>query len=127
MIQQPMESVKIYHKSNPSIKLTAGLCRTFNTRLMGFMFRTNPDPYYGLFFPGEVDSKVNSAIHMFFVNFNLAVFWLDGNNIVVDKVLARRWHPFYIPGKAARHILELHENRIGDISIGDRLEIIYGE
>jgi len=123
MIQQPLKSVKIYLESNPAFRITAGLCQTFSTRLLGFMFKNTLDADYGLFFPGTTSSIVNSAIHMFFVNFNLAVFWLDENYSVVDKVLAQRWHPFFAPSKPARHILELHESRLADISIGDRLII----
>ena len=122
-----MKSVKILSVSNPFLKINAGLCNTFYTRLMGFMFKSQPDPYYGLFFPGKADTKVDSAIHMFFVNFDLAVFWLNENNTVVDKVLAKKWHPFYVPRKSARHILELHENRIDDLLIGDQVEITYVE
>lgn len=119
-----MKTVKIRCASNPSLIITAGLCNTFYTRLFGFMFRSKPDPFFGLFFPGKTDSKADSAIHMFFVNFNLAVFWLNADNIVVDKVIAKKWYPFYAPDKKARHTLELHENRIDDFAIGDKLEIL---
>lgn len=120
-----MKSVKIYNESNPSFKIHAGLCNTFFTRLMGFMFKVELNPYFGLFFPGNTDSRVDSSIHMLFVNFNLSVFWLDSNTIIVDKVLAKKWHPLYVPHIKSRHILELHEARFKDLSVGDKLIINY--
>ena len=122
-----MKSVKIVSPSNPAKMITVGLCESFYTRLMGFMFKKQTDQYFGLLFPGNSDSRINSSIHMFFVNFNLAVFWLDKDDCIVDKVTAKKWHPVYIPRKAARHILELHENRIDEFNIGDHVKIVYGE
>lgn len=89
------------------------------------MFKTSMDPFSGLFFPGNSETRVNSAIHMFFVNFNLAVFWLNRDNVVVDKVLAKKWYPLYVPRQNASHILELHESKISDFSVGDKFKIIY--
>lgn len=127
MIIHPMKSVKIISASNPTLEISAGLCETFQSRFLGFMFRKSPGQNYGLFFPGSSDSRINTAIHMFFVNFRLAVYWLDKNNVVVDKAMAERWRPLYMPCKPARHILELHENRIDAFAIGDRLNVTYVE
>lgn len=120
-----MKSVKISSKQHPDIDITTGLCNTFYTRFKGFMFIKNISPYTGLFFPGETDSRINVAIHMFFVGFDLAVFWLNSYNVIVDKVLAKKGHPFYAPRVKARHILEVHPDLYFDYSTGDELLIKY--
>ena len=66
-------------------------------------------------------SRVNAAIHMLFVFMDLAVFWLDEKGMVVDKRLARSWHPIYLPVHPAAYILELHAARFSDFELGDRL------
>jgi len=69
------------------------------------------------------DSRINASIHMFFMNYDIAVVWLDSNMSVVDCTLAYRWQPYYIPNRPARYILETHPARIADFSPGDRVEI----
>ncbi len=67
------------------------------------------------------DNRLESAIHMLFVPFDLAVFWIDSNMTVVDKVLARAWRPAYLPKQPARYILELHPERWDNYQIGDKV------
>jgi uncharacterized membrane protein (UPF0127 family) len=86
------------------------------------MFRSHLALNEGLLLVNEHNSRLDSAIHMFFVPFDLAVFWISSNLEVVDKLIARRWRPAYFPRKAARYILEVHPDRLGDYEIGDRIE-----
>lgn len=67
------------------------------------------------------EDRINAAIHMFFMNFDLTVVWLDRNLRVVDVQYARRWRPAYTPAKPARYVLELHPDRLNDFQTGDQL------
>lgn len=100
-----------------------GYCDSFACRLRGLMFRRSLGPDEGLLLVGGRDSRADSAIHMLFVSFDLAVFWIDSELQVVDKVLAKSWRPAYIPARGARYILEIHASRIGDYAIGDKVLI----
>lgn len=86
------------------------------------MFRRELGPEEGLLLVQARDSRVDSSIHMFFVPFDLAVFWIDTGLRVVDKTIARSWKPAYISGKPARYILEIHPDRLEDYEIGDMVE-----
>jgi uncharacterized membrane protein (UPF0127 family) len=86
------------------------------------MFRTRLSEDEGLLLVQGRDSRVDSSIHMLFVPFNLAVFWIDSHMNVVDKLVAKSWRPAYFPGKPARYVLELHEKRLGEYGVGDRVE-----
>lgn len=105
-------------KNLPRIKY----CNTFLTLLRGFTFRSRLDPREGLLLVGKRDSRLDSSIHMFFVWFDLAVFWIDSDLKVVDKVLAKSWRPAYFPRQAAQYVLEIHPDRWGDYEIGDAVQ-----
>ena len=97
-------------------------CETFACRLRGLMFRHHLDANEGLLLGIGRDSRLDSSIHMFFVPFDLAVFWIDSALYVVDKRLAKSWAPAYFPAKAARYTLEIHPDRFGDYNVGDQVE-----
>ena len=88
---------------------------------MGLMFRKSLDQDEGIILADRGESRINTAIHMLFMNLNITVLWLDKNFVVVDKVLAKRWRPFYLPSKPAQYVIELHENQINNFSVGDNL------
>ncbi len=71
----------------------------------------------------DSESRVNAAIHMFFMNFDIAVIWLDRQKKVVDVQIARKWQPMLAPAGPARFILEAHPDRYADFNIGDQIEI----
>jgi uncharacterized membrane protein (UPF0127 family) len=118
-----MNTVKIFSSSRPSLVINAGLCDTFYTKFMGFMFRKQIDPFYGLLFSESTESKVSTSIHMFFMNFDLAVLWLNKDFTVVDKAIARKWHPVYVSKQPAQYTLEMHTDRYQNFEIGDKLEV----
>jgi uncharacterized membrane protein (UPF0127 family) len=97
-------------------------CDSFLCRLRGLMFRSGLGPDEGLVLVVPHDSRADSSIHMFFVGFNLAVFWINSNFEIVDKVIARSWRPAYFPAKAARYTLELHVDHMDDFEIGQRVQ-----
>lgn len=99
-----------------------GYCDSFLCRLRGLMFRSRLDLNDGLLLVERRDSRIDTSIHMFFVPFDLAVFWINSEMTVVDKVIAKSWRPVYISKAAASYTLEIHPQRIGDYEVGDKVE-----
>ena len=97
-------------------------CDTFLSQLRGLMFRPRLARDEGLVLVGTRDSRLESAIHMFFVSFDLTVLWVDSGMKVVDKVLAKSWRPVYISKKPAQYVVEIHPERWGDFEIGDEVQ-----
>ena|SRR5688572_9786784 len=97
-------------------------CDTFLTQLRGLTFRSSLALDEGLLLVGKHDSRIDSSIHMFFVPFDLSVFWINSTMQVVDKVLAKSWRPAYFSKQPAKYVLEIHPERWGDFEIGDRVE-----
>ncbi len=86
------------------------------------MFRSRLARDEGLLLVEKRDSRLDTSIHMFFVGFDLAVFWINSNMLVVDRVLAKSWRPVYVPRVGARYTLELHADRWEDYQVGDKVE-----
>ncbi len=86
------------------------------------MFRSQISIDDGILLVQERDSRIDSSIHMFFVPFNLAVFWINSKGLVVDRVIARPWRPAYLSSSPARFILELHPDHWSDFQAGDQVE-----
>jgi uncharacterized membrane protein (UPF0127 family) len=119
-----MQSVLIDNKTHPlSQPLRIQVCKSFFSRLRGFMFQAGVAKEGGLLFIQGSESRVDAAIHMLFVNFDLGVVWIDHHNDVVDTRLARRWRPFYMPSQKAKMFLEIHPSRLAEFSAGDHLSI----
>lgn len=86
------------------------------------MFRSRLSPDEGLLLVEKRDSRLDTSIHMFFVPFDLAVFWINSDMTVVDKVIAKSWRPAYVSRTPAKYILEMHPDRWVDYEIGDKVE-----
>ncbi|MBI5952387.1 MAG: DUF192 domain-containing protein [Chloroflexi bacterium] len=119
-----MPRLIIVHNLNKEIKdpPQVGYCDSFSCRLRGLMFRPHLPRNEGLLLVEKRDSRLDTSIHMFFVSFDLAVFWINSEMTVVDKVLAKSWHPAYFSKADAKYTLEIHSDRIGDYQIGDKVE-----
>lgn len=85
------------------------------------MFQPAIGKHQGLLMVQPRSDRVDAAIHMFFMNFDIAVIWADNDLRVVDAQLARRWRLAYMPARAAKYVLETHPDRLNDYSIGDQL------
>lgn len=117
-----MAQVLIHNQSRPAQQpILAKTCTSFLCQLRGLMFRKTIGEHEGLFFVQATTDRINSAIHMFFMNFDIAVIWLDAQYRVVDATLARRWRPAYVPAKAAKYIIETHPDRLNEFHPGDQL------
>lgn len=99
-----------------------GYCDSFLCRLRGLMFRPSLATDDGLLLVEKRNSRIDTSIHMFFVPFDLAVFWINSDMNVVDKVIAKSWKPAYFPKADAKYTLEIHPNRWADYEIGDKVE-----
>ncbi len=112
------------HNLNKPIDRPArvGFCDSFLCRLRGLMFRPRLGLDEGLLLVEKRDSRLDTSIHMLFVPFDLAVFWINSDMLVVDKIIAKSWKPAYFPKAEARYTLEIHPNRLGDYEIGDKVE-----
>jgi uncharacterized protein len=118
-----MKTIQLTNKTRPlSTPLHAIYCESFLCRLRGLMFRSSLGADKGLLLVEGRDSRVDTAIHMLFVFMDLAVIWINSEQVVVDTVLAHTWRPAYAPHKPARYILEIHPNRLNDFQIGDVIE-----
>jgi uncharacterized membrane protein (UPF0127 family) len=108
--------------TNPAIApLHTRWCQSFFSRLGGFTFRSDLDNEEGLVLVESRDSRLDTAIHMFFVWTDLAVVWVNSDLEVVDNALAKAWRPFYASSKPARYVIEFHPKRHGDFRPGDRV------
>jgi uncharacterized membrane protein (UPF0127 family) len=94
---------------------------SFVTRLRGLTFRRRLEEGEGLWLVGRSESRAEAAIHMFFVFFPIGVLWLDRDNRVMDKMLARPFRPFYAPRSPAIGVLECQPEVLNDVEIGDRI------
>ena len=112
---------------NPSSKTTLrlALADTFFKRFLGYMGRKPIQPDQGMLFTLAHPSKMDASIHMFFMRFDIAVIWLSEELTVVDKTIARRWRPAYVPSRPAKYILETHLSQIDNFSLQDRVELVY--
>ena len=97
-------------------------CDTFLTQLRGLTLRSRLTRDEGLILVGTRDSRLDSSIHMLFVSFDLAVFWINSEMKIVDKISAKSWRPAYFPKQPARYVLEIHPQRWGDYEIGDTVQ-----
>ena len=82
---------------------------------------------HGVILVDNVETRMNTSIHMMFMFYDITVLWLDKQMAVVDKVLARKWAPIYIPKKPAQYVMELHHSKFSEYSIGDKLILVNGD
>jgi len=105
--------------------IRAKYCISFFCRFKGLMFKHTIKKYEGILLVEASDSRINTAIHMFFMRFDIAAIWINSSFEIVDKQYAHRWAPSYIPAKPARYILETHPSHLSDFNIGDQVTFTY--
>jgi len=108
------------HETSP---IKAKYCDTFFSQFEGLMFQKRIGEHEGILLVNGHESRLESSIHMFFMNFNIAVIWLDANFKVVDTCLAKPWRPYYSSSQPARYVLETYPDRLNDFKIGDKVTI----
>ena len=114
--------MRLLHKPTQRVLLThVKWCASFWCRLRGLTLRRPLAEGEGLLLVERRESRMDTAIHMFFVSFPIGAVWLDARYRVVDTCLARPWRPFYAPRAPAQYILEASPDLLKTISIGDEL------
>ena len=117
-----MRQVIVHNRSRPQAQLVkVRYCDTFLCRLRGLTFRRNLPLDEGLLLVQGRDSRLEAAIHMLGVWFDLAVVWINADMQVVDVCLARSWRIGYVPQRPASYVLELSPERLQDFRIGDEV------
>ncbi|MCS6871127.1 MAG: DUF192 domain-containing protein [Anaerolineae bacterium] len=96
-------------------------CSGFWCKLRGLMFRRSLPESDGLIFVYERESVLETTIHMLFMAFPIAVIWLDAEQRVVDKALAKPWRLAYAPRRAAQYVIEAHPTLLERVQIGEKL------
>jgi uncharacterized membrane protein (UPF0127 family) len=112
----------IHAESGKVLVPQARWCDSFASKLRGFTWRRALAADDGLVLVQGGDSRVNSAIHMLFVFFDLGVIWVNEGGEVVDTALARPWRLHYAPRAPARYVVEAHPDVISQVQIGDRIQ-----
>ncbi|MCX6054587.1 MAG: DUF192 domain-containing protein [Chloroflexi bacterium] len=116
-----MKSTLIINQTTHTQISSALLARTFSSRLLGLMFKKDLSEDGGIIIVEDYESRLNSSIHMLFMNFDICAIWLDKNFRVCDIQLAKKWHFAYIPKQKAQYVLELHKSKITYFSLGNQI------
>jgi uncharacterized membrane protein (UPF0127 family) len=121
-----MHIVRIQNLSHPYPNpISATLCDSFWSRFRGLMLAAPLKLDEGALLVESADNRLDSAIHMLFMNFDIAAIWINSQFHVVDARLARKWRPFYVPQAGARYILETHIQHLDQFQVGDLVEFQY--
>ncbi len=97
------------------------LCTSFWCHFRGLQLVPRLPDDQGLLFVTGGESRSNTAIHMFFMLFSIAVVWLDASGTVVDTQFAKPWRPMYMPKSPAQYYIEANPLLLERVQIGDRL------
>lgn len=114
--------MKLQNLTHPIEPIDFRICDSFISRFRGLMFKSEINENEGIGLISKPPGIINSSIHMFFMGFDIAVIWLDDSMRVVDKVLAKKWRPYYAPDKPAKYTLELHPSHLQDFHPGDQVQ-----
>ncbi len=97
-------------------------CRTYWCHLRGLMFRRDLPEDEGLLFVYGRESIAQSSIHMMFMNFDIATIWLNNDQRIVHKTLAKRWRLAYASPTPARYVIEARPSLLERVNVGDKLD-----
>jgi uncharacterized membrane protein (UPF0127 family) len=112
----------VYNVTREELILPKGKwCNNPWCHFKGLMLRGSLPDDEGLVFVYGRESKMNTSIHMFFVNFAIGVVWLNKDMQVVDAKLAKPWRPSYVPAKAAKYFIEANPFILEKVAVGDQL------
>ncbi len=114
----------VHVESGRTLVERAKWCDSFGSKLRGFTWRRVLPPSEGLVLVEKQESRLNSAIHMLFVFFDLGVLWVNEEGCVVDKRLAQPWRLSYAPRRPARYVVEAAPGILEQVSVGDHVRFI---
>jgi uncharacterized membrane protein (UPF0127 family) len=114
--------VGVFTAGNPKEPLLiAKWCESFFCRLRGLMFRRELPGGVGLVLVESREGVTNTAIHMFAVPFTIGVLWVNRQNEIVDKVIAKPWR-IYSPARPAQYIVEGLPEIVDGVKVGEKVE-----
>jgi uncharacterized membrane protein (UPF0127 family) len=116
-----MKTIQILNNNQPEVKITVNWCSSFFSKLKGLMFVPSLQDNTGIILVDSLESRINTAIHMLFMNFDITTVWINKKRQVVDVAYAKKWHLSYFPKKSAQYVLEINISHINDFHIGDQL------
>jgi uncharacterized membrane protein (UPF0127 family) len=117
-----MKLVKIINLTHPlPTTIKAKYCNTFWSKFAGYMFKSNIIDNEAIILVENNESVMNTAIHMLFMRFDIAVIWLDHNLRVIDKTEAKKWHLYYAPKAASQYVIESHPSQFNKFQINDQV------
>ena len=118
-----MDTKTVWLVENQSILIPqAAWCASFGSKLRGFTFRRHLGEQDGLVLVEKSESRLNTAIHMLFVFFDLGVIWVDAQGVIVGKALAKPWRLSYTPPQPAQYVIEGHPSILQQVQIGHHVE-----
>ena len=112
----------ILKKTGRILMPQAKWCNGYFSRLRGFTFTKPVAENEGLVLVNAKDSRVDSSITMFFVNYDLGIIWVNHAGAVVDKIVAKSWRPTYAAKAPARYVIEGHPTIVEKVSLGDFID-----
>ncbi len=117
-----MREVVIVNTDHPfDGPLRAGYCVSYMCRLRGLSLRRTILESWGLLLVYQGESRLDTAIHMLGMNFDLGIVWINSAGEVVDLRYARRWRSFIMPSAAAKYVLEILPQRLKDFNLRDKI------
>ena len=118
-----MQIIQVQNQSHPlSQPISACYCDTFWSRFRGLMFRTPLKPTQAILLVDKKDNRIDSAIHMLFMNFDITAVWINTQKKVVDVKLAHKGQLILIPQQPACFVLEAHPSLFSSFQIGDLID-----
>ncbi len=118
--------VLIINRNQPHIsRISAEIRLDFWGTFRGLMFQKTVTEDTSLILDQKRDSRLDSSIHMLFMNFDIAAIWVNAAMQVVDTRLAKRWALAYMPKSPARYIIEGPVQLLDQFTTGDQLEFRY--
>ncbi len=120
-----MSTRQIIHvESGETLIPQARWCDGFGSKLRGFTFWRTLGPQDGLVLVEAKDNRVNTAIHMLFVFFDLGVIWVNDAGEVVGTVVAQPWRLSYMPPAPARYVIEGQPELVERVQVGDHIKFV---
>jgi len=87
------------------------------------MFYPELPPNQGVLLVEPAEGRLRTAIHMFFMKFDIVAVWINASRQVVDVRLARPWQPIHIPARPALMVLEIPTQHLNSFRINDEVDI----
>lgn len=121
-----MHKVLVQNLSSPLPQaIQAEYCTGFWNKFKGLMLRPTLPEFSGIILVESADSRLNTAIHMLFMRFDIAAIWVNNQMEVVDVKIARKWRPSYMPVAPARYVIETHVRHLDNFHIGDKVHFTH--